>query len=344
MKLGIIGPANAGKTTVFEALTHDFAGMGAKNETRLGTIHVPDPRIDRLSDMYRPQKTIYAQVEYLLPGKKEGKKEAGADLGWVRVIRDVDALIVVIRNHAHMGFGTPDPQADFSGIDQELILTDLGTVEKRLERIAADAKRGKAADKEEHDLLVQCKAVLEEETPLRRYPELAAAKALKGYALLSAKAVLVLFNNADEDESLPALPDALDENACMVIRGKLEHELAQMSPEDAAELLEEFNIPALATDRVIRKSYETLGLNSFFTVGEDEVRAWTIEKGTSALDAAGKIHTDIQKGFIRAEVISYEDQVAAGSAAAAKKAGTFRLEGKTYTVQDGDIINFRFNV
>jgi len=130
----------------------------------------------------------------------------------------------------------------------------------------------------------------------------------------------------------------------MVIRGKLEHELAQMSEEEAAELLEEFNIAAPATDRVIRKSYETMGLISFFTVGEDEVRAWTIQKGTSALEAAGKIHTDIQKGFIRAETISYDDQVAAGSTAAAKKAGTFRLEGKTYTVRDGDIINFRFNI
>ncbi len=345
MKLGIIGPAGSGKTTVFEALTRDFAGMGAKNETRLGTIHVPDPRIDALSDMYRPRKTIYAQVEYLLPGKKEGKKEAGADLGWVQAIRDVDALCVVIRNHAHMGFGPPDPPADFSSIEQELILTDLAAVEKRMERLEADAKRGKAADREEQELLVQCRSALEQEAPIRRFPEIAGAKQLKGYALLSAKPVLILFNNADEDETPP--PDTagvFDDAFCMVIRGKLEHELAQMSPEDAAELLEEFNIPAPATDRIIRKSYETLGLISFFTVGDDEVRAWTIEKGTSALDAAGKVHTDIQKGFIRAEVISYDDQIAAGSAAAARKAGAFRLEGKTYTVKDGDIINFRFNV
>lgn len=352
MKLGIIGPAGAGKTTVFEALSRDFAGGGAKNENRVGTIHVPDHRIDVLSEMFHPRKTIYAQVEYLLPGKKEGKKETGGDLAWVQAIRDTDALIVVIRNHSNMGFDAPDPAGDFRGIDQELILTDLATVEKRLERLEADAKRGKAIDREEHDLLVQSKTTLDDEIPLRRVPELARSKQLKGYALLSAKPVLVLFNNADEDDSLPpdltepdmAETEALAGETAMIIRGKLEHELAQMPPEEAAELLAEFNIGAPATDRVIQKSYETMGLISFFTVGEDEVRAWTIEKGASALEAAGKIHTDIQKGFIRAEIIAYDDLIAAGSTAAARKAGTYRLEGKTYTVKDGDIINFRFNV
>lgn len=346
MKLGIIGGPGAGKTTVFEALTRDFTGPGKKNETRFGTIHVPDERIDVLSDMFRPEKTIYAQVEYLLPGKKDGKKEAGADLTWVTSIRDADALILVIRNHSNLGFDAPSPAAEFAAIQQELILTDLAAVEKRLERIEADAKRGKTIDREERELLVRCKEALDFEIPVRRYPELAESRILRGYALLSAKPVLVLFNNADEDESLPAeaRTEAFSGETCMVIRGKLEHELAQMSPEEAAELLKEFNIAAPATDRVIRRSYETMGLISFFTVGEDEVRAWTIQKGTSALEAAGKIHTDIRKGFIRAETISYEDQVAAGSTAAAKKAGTFRLEGKTYTVRDGDIINFRFNI
>ncbi len=344
MKLGIIGPAAAGKTTVFEALTHEFAGPGAKNETRLGTITVPDTRIDTLSEMFKPEKTIYAKVEYLLPGKKEGKKEAGADLNWIQVIRDVDALIVVIRNHAHLGYDKPEPAADFMAIQQELILTDLAAVEKRIERIHADAKRGKGTDKEELELVEKCREALEAERPIRRFPELVGSKLLKGYAMLSAKPVLVLFNNADEDETLPTESGIFSDETCMVIRGKLEHELAQMSREEAAELLEEFNIAASATDRVIRKSYEILGLISFFTVGEDEVRAWTIEKGESALEAAGQIHSDIQKGFIRAEIISYDDLIAAGSMAAAKKAGTFRLEGKTYTVKDGDIINFRFNV
>lgn len=344
MKLGIIGLANSGKSTVFEALTREFAGPAAKNETRLGTIAVPDARIDVLSDMFNPRKTIYAQVEYLLPGKAEQKREIGPDAALMRGARDVDALIQVIRNYSAFGFAAPDPSADFQALDQELILNDLAVVEKRHERMEIDAKKGRPVEKEELDLLTECRRILEAETPLRRFPKIAESRHLRGYGLLSGKPMLVLFNNADEDETLPEIPGPLENETCMIIRGKLEHELAQMSAEEAADLLEEFNIGAPATDRVIRKSYEILGLISFFTVGEDEVRAWTIRKETPALEAAGEIHSDIKKGFIRAEIISYEDLMAAGSMAAAKKLGTFRLEGKTYIVRDGDIINFRFNV
>ncbi len=344
MKLGIIGLPGSGKTTVFEALTHEFSGPAGKGDTRLGTIAVPDERIDLLSDMYKPKKTIYAQVEYLLPAKAEQKRESGSDATLLRSARDADALIHVVRNHNAFGFEPATPESDFLSLDQDLMLTDLGVVEKRLERMEVEAKKGKPVDKEEQDLLIECRAALEGETPLRRFPEIAGSRLLKGYGLLSAKPMLVLFNNTDEDESLPELSDAVSAEACMVIRGKLEHELAQMTREDAAELLEEFNIAASATDRVIRRSYEILGLISFFTVGEDEVRAWTIRKATAAVDAAGEIHSDIKKGFIRAEIISYADLITAGSTAAAKKQGTFRLEGKTYTVDDGDIINFRFNV
>ncbi len=179
---------------------------------------------------------------------------------------------------------------------------------------------------------------------MRRHPNLAFAHKLKGYAFYSAKPMLVLFNNEDEDDALPEPAPIFEQEDCMIIRGKLEHELAQMSQEEAAELLEEFEISASATDRVVKQSYKLLGLISFFTVGEDEVRAWTIKKGTAAVDAAEVIHSDIKKGFIRAEVISYDDFMDAGSMANAKKKGTLRLEGKTYEVQDGDIINFRFNV
>lgn len=345
MKLGITGLAGSGKTTVFEALTQEFADTGNKMENRLSTIKVPDIRIDRLSEIYKPQKTIYAQVEYFLPGRAGAKKESGREEAVWTPVRDVDALIHVIRNFPMFGLKEPTPAKDFTELDQELMLADLGIAEKRLERLEADAaKKAKKIDVEERELVAESYTRLEQEDPLRKHPHLAFAHKLKGYSFLSAKPMLVLFNNSDEDDSLPDADAFFANENAMVIRGKLEHELAQMTAEEAAELLEEFEISASATDRVVKQSYEILGLISFFTVGEDEVRAWTIKKGTAALDAAEAIHSDIKKGFIRAEVISYDNFMEAGSMVAAKKKGTLRLEGKTYEVKDGDIINFRFNV
>lgn len=344
MKLGITGLAGSGKTTVFEALTGEFADAGNKMENRLGTIRVPDVRIDTLSEIYHPKKTIYAQVEYFLPGKSARSKDSGKeDASWTP-LRDADALIHVVRNFKMFGLEEPDPVSDFSALDQELILMDLAQTEKRMERMDADAQKAKKPDPEERELLGECNQVLESETPLRHHPHLAFAHKLRGYAFFSGKPMLVLFNNADENNALPAADPVFEKEETMIIRGKLEHELAQMSPEEAAELLAEFEISASATDRVVNASYKLLGLVSFFTVGEDEVRAWTIKKGTVAVDAAEVIHSDIKKGFIRAEVISYDDFMDAGSMANAKKKGTLRLEGKTYEVADGDIINFRFNV
>ena len=242
------------------------------------------------------------------------------------------------------GLEEPDPASDFALLDQELIMMDLAQAEKRIERMDAEAQKNKKPDPEERELLGECNKVLEAETPLRRHSNLAAAHKLKGYAFYSGKPMLVLFNNEDDDDALPAPDPIFEPEDRMIIRGKLEHELAQMTEEEAAELLEEFEISASATDRVVKASYKLMGLISFFTVGEDEVRAWTIKKGTAAVDAAEVIHSDIKKGFIRAEVISYDDFMDAGSMANAKKKGTLRLEGKTYEVQDGDIINFRFNV
>ena len=338
MKLGIIGLSGSGKTTVFEALTGEFSETGGKTDNRLGTIRVPDPRIDQLSDIFKPRKTIYAQVEYFLPGK------SGKDDGAWTPVRDADALIHVVRNFSLFGLSEPNPQKDFTQLDQELILSDLTVAEKRLERMAAEANKVKKPDPEEQALVEECHRQLEGETPIRKRPDLAAAPKLRGYAFLSGKPMLVLFNNTDEDDSLPSSDAPYSGEDCMVIRGKLEHELARMTEDEAAELLAEFDISASATDRVVKQSYSLLGLISFFTVGEDEVRAWTIKRGTSALDAAEAIHSDIKKGFIRAEIISCDDFLAAGGMAAAKKNGKFRLEGKTYEVQDGDIINFRFNV
>jgi GTP-binding protein YchF len=343
MRLGIIGLPGSGKSTVFDALTQSVAEGVHRGEDRIGTIRVPDARVDVLSRIYQPRKTIFAQVEYFLPGKTGQEKKKDPNL-WTPV-RDCDALIHVVRNFRTYGMERPAPLADLAALEEEMVLADLVVVEKRLERLELDRKRGKPGDPEELSLLNRCRERLEAEMPLRGVPELAQAPQLRGFAFISAKPVLVLFNNGDDDDALPeGAGGAVGREDAAVIRGKLEQELAQMTAAEAREFLEEFEITAPATDRVITRSYALLGLISFFTVGEDEVRAWTIRRGTPAVDAAEAIHSDIQKGFIRAEVLAYEDLMAAGAYAEARKRGTVRLEGKTYPVQDGDIIHFRFNV
>ncbi len=340
MKLGIIGLLQSGKSTIFEALTKNILPEDYKGENRIATVQVPDKRVDALSNMFKPKKTFYAQVEYLLPARIGQKKEQQI---W-SYVRDCDALIHVVRNFGGYGFEDPAPYNDFQTLGQELIFADLVVVEKRLERIEFDKKRGKKILQDELSLLNQCLKSLENETPLRRYIELASARQLRGYSFLSAKPVLVLFNNEDDNEIIPELEGLTSIENCMVIRGKLEQELAQMSHEEAEEFLTEFNITASAMDRVIKRSYELLGLISFFTFVENEVKAWTVKKETNAIDAAEVIHTDMKRGFIRAEVVSYENLIKAGTYHEARKMGNVKLEGKIYKVQDGDIITFRFNV
>lgn len=342
MKIGIIGLPGSGKTTIFEALTHNITGH--KGETLISTIKVPDKRVDILSDMYKPKKTIYAQVVYFLPGFQEHSKETAKEYNIWNKVRDCDALIHVVRNFGGYGFEPPDLYNDFFNFEQEMILADLVVVEKRLERIELEKQRHGKIDQEEFALLIECRKNLENEIPLRKSPDFVSAPALKGFAFVSAKPMLVLFNNEDDDDSLPDLKDITSRESCMIIRGKLEQELAQMSDEEAEDFLSEFNITASAMDRVISQSYEVQSLISFFTVVKDEVKAWTIKKGAFALDAAGTIHTDMKKGFIRAEVVSFKDLIDAGTYHEARKKGAVRLEGKTYEVRDGDIINFRFNV
>jgi len=344
MKLGIIGLPGSGKSTVFEALTRNEVTTGRKDESRIGIVHVPDPRLEVLGRMYFPRKTIFAQVEYLHPGYTTGEQESLKDQQiWIQA-KTCDALIHVIRNFHRYGVDPPTPFDDFYQLEQELILVDHLIVEKRIERLQQDHLRHRSVDPNEMDLLHTCKSWLENETPLRRFPDIVSSPQLKGFAFLSAKPVLVLFNNNDESEDLPEGDEVCAKDMCMVIRGKIEHELSQMPQEEAIAFLKEFNIPASAMDRVIRQSYDLLNLISFFTVGEDEVRAWTIHKGTPAQDAAEVIHTDMKKGFIRAEVVSYKDLTESGSYAAARKKGMVRLEGKTYPMQDGDIVQFRFNI
>jgi GTP-binding protein YchF len=336
MKLGIIGLPLSGRSTTFEALTRQGTETVSRGEDRLAVVRVPDERMDCLGRMFAPRKAIHAQVDYFLAGQGSQRKEAGP---WLAV-KDCDALIHVVRNHG------PDrnPAADFRRLEQDLILSDLVQVEKRLERIAMDHQRGKKSNPEERHLLLESRTLLENETPLRHKPELADAKLLRGFALLTAKPMLVLFNNEDADAALPETGGIDDREKCIVLQGKLEQELSRMSEADASEFLKAYQIDASAMGRMIRLSYEVLGLISFFTVGSDEVRAWTIRRGTPAVEAAGSVHSDMQKGFIRAEVVAYDDLIAAGSTAEARRRGTLRLEGKTYEVRDGDIITFRFNV
>ena len=340
MKLGIVGLPASGKTTVFETLTQNTPTGASKVESRIGMVKVPDPRVDILSEMYKPRKTIYAQVEYFLPGRQGGAKEKAA---WTQV-RDCDALILVVRNFAGYGLEDPTPVSDVQYLNQEMVLTDLIVVEKRLEMLNQEKQRGKKFNHEEYALLETCQETLESEIPIREKPELVNAPLLKGFTFISAKPLLVLFNNGDEDMNPPDMSTSNRKEEIIILRGRLEHELAQMSVEEARDFLVEFEIEDPAMDRVIKKSYDLLGLVSFFTVGEDEVRAWTIRKDTLALDAADVIHSDIKKGFIRAEVLFYDDLLEAKTYQEARKKGTVRLEGKTYPVKNGDIINFRFNV
>ena len=340
MKLGIIGLPRSGKSTIFEALTQNVLPEDHKKEHRIGTIRVPDHRVDMLNEMFKPKKTVYAQVEYFLPARLGKINDPHM---WTQV-RDCDAFIHVVRNFGGYGFEDPTPYDDFHALDQELILADIAVAEKRIERLELDKNRGKPVDEKELALMAQCLNNLENETPLRKCPDLVSAHQLKGFAFLSAKSMLVLFNNEDEDDELPRVKNLTETENCMVIRGKLEQELAQMSDAEVEEFLDEFNITASAMNRVIKQSYELLGLISFFTFVENEVKAWTVKTDTSAVDAAGVIHSDMKKGFIRAEVVSCENLMSAGSYQEARQKGDVKLEGKTYAVQDGDVITFRFNV
>lgn len=334
---------------MFAALTGARGEKGGTDSfqkgARLATITVADDRIDFLADMYAPEKTTYAKIEYLLPSEVGRGASGSASEGefWGQV-RTCDALVQVVRNFEGPVGSPPTPDVDFSKLEQEMIFHDLMVVEKRMERIDLDQKRGKKPSPEEPPLLQSCRQLLEKGLPLRHSPELASDPLLKGFTFLSAKPRLVVVNNEDETEEMPAWAQRPEGMELIVVRGKLEMDIAEMSPEESEEFLEVYHITESALDRVISSSFRILDRICFFTVGSDEVKAWPIRSGTPALEAAGAVHSDIQQGFIRAEVVSFEDLKAQGSFKAAKKAGLVRLEGKEYPVEDGDIINFRFNV
>ncbi len=347
MKLGIVGPPRSGKTTIFNALTKragESVPPGGQAAPALGVVPVPDPRVDWLSELYSPKKTTFAQVTYMdlqgMPGMVESKQEYMSLL--LNHMRPMDAFLMVVRNFSDSALGPANAARDFRELEDEFIIADLATVEKRMEKLTMELKKGKKPIGAEKELLEACAELLNNETPLRTRPDVANAPELRGFTLLSAKPLLIVVNNSDDDDNLPE--GSFGSAEVMVVRGKLEMEMAQL-PEDEAEVFrEDFGIQESALDRVIQRSYDLLQLITFLTVGEDEVKAWTIPRNQPAVEAAGAVHTDIQRGFIRAEVVAYDDLRKSGDYAAARKQGLVRLEGKTYAVQDGDIIHFRFNV
>ena len=364
MKIAIIGFSNSGKTTIFNALT----GLGlptssyasTSGEARVGVVNVPDERIDNLSGIFKPAKTTYAAVDYVdYIGFTKGDIKQNAKVH--AHIKDADALLQVVRAFDDPSvphpLGGTDPMRDLRELEAELVLGDLMLVEKRLESIEESIKKGrkeKVSDAE-RAVLVKCREALEAEKPLREIEfSIEELKAVRHLEFLSIKPELVVFNVAEEILSDKKTGDALLQEARRLLKGnasalfmsgKIEMELAQLSSEEQKAFLSDLGIEEPALRRLIKVSYGLLRLISFFTAGEDEVKAWTIKEGTSASKAAGKIHSDIEKGFIRAEIVSYQDFMkCGGSTAEARKLGVFRLEGRDYPVKDGDIINFRFNV
>ena len=356
----LIGLPSTGKTTLFQLMTSakDAPRGHSKTETAVGISKVPDDRLDRLTAMYNPRKRVPATIEFtdiVTPGRT-----GAAALVDVAGYKNADALVHVVRafrdeSVAHPS-GSIDPRRDAQAMEDELILADLGVVERRIERLERDLKKNKSAELEkERDLLLRCKDALENGQPLRALG-LAGEdlRRLRGFQLLSAKPLLLVINLDEEDVSLAAnVQEAAAKaglttflagaaTAAVPVCAKIELEIAQLDAADAASFLADLGLAESGLDRVIRASYDLLGYISFFTVGEDECRAWSIPRHTPAQIAAGEIHSDISRGFIRAEVVGYEQLMSRGTMAACRDHGEVRLEGKDYIVADGDVINFRF--
>jgi len=356
MRLGIIGLPQSGKTTLFNALTRGTQPTGAASgrmEVHTAVVDVPDPRVDRLSAMFKPKKTIYAKVTYAdIAGLDGSASKAGISGTLLNQLTQMDGFIHVVRvfdseNVPHPS-GSIDPLRDLQAMDAEFVLNDLIAVERKLERLNEERRKGGGRDKTVIDreiaLFTRFHEALSAETPLRDI-EISAEedKALSGFGFLSRKPNLIVLN-LSEGQASPAVEASHKHTQVVALQGELEMEIAQLPPEEAAVFLQEYGIEEPSLNRMIRLSYDLLGLQSFFTVGPDEVRAWTVHRGATAPEAAGEIHTDLQKGFIRAEVVSYTDLVALGGLPEARGKGKLRLEGKEYIVQDGDVINIRFNI
>lgn len=363
LRTALIGYPSTGKTALFQLMTaaHDAPRAHGRLEATLGIARVPDPRLDVLTSMYNPRKRVPATVEFAdIPGRPSG---SGADaLLDVAAYRNADALVHVLRAFRDEAIphaaGSIDPKRDARAMEDELLLADLAVVEKRLERLEKDLKKARTPELEkEQAILVRCKAELDNGVPLRTLAlEGEDRRRLRGFQFLSAKPLLLVLNVDEQDlagggaaglERALSTSGILDvasgaNTRAVAVCAKIELEIAQLDPADAAAFLADLGLKESGLDRVIRASYDLLGYISFFTVGEDECRAWSIPRHTPAQLAAGEIHSDLQRGFIRAEVVAYDAHIARGTMAACREHGEVRLEGKEYIVQDGDIINVRF--
>jgi len=357
LRTALIGLPSAGKTTLFQLMTSvKDATPHGKTEVQVGIAKVPDARLDRLTALFKPKKHVPATVEFTDIVGATGGAQALVD---VTAYRNADALLHVVRAFRDPSVPAPhetiDPARDVRTMEDELILADLGIAERRLERLARDLKKGKSTELErERDVLALCRASLEQGKPLRALSlESDDLKRLRGFQFLSAKPLLVVINLDEADLAEPGgAAAAVDHSGLgdfgrsvntriVSVCAKIELEIAQLDAHDAVTFLADLGLTESGLDRVIRATYDLLGYISFFTVGDDENRAWSISRGTMAQVAAGEIHSDIQRGFIRAEVVRYDALLERGSLAACRDHGEIRLEGKEYVVQDGDVINFR---
>jgi len=346
MKIGLVGFAGSGKTTVFNTMTGLDVPVTFGGEIRLGIVKVPDERIDKLSALFSPKKTTFAEMSFCdIPGEHGAQKKGLSPKG-LQQIRDQEALCLVLRDFVNPAVeGAPDPMGDLEAFQAECLFADLEIVERRAER----AKKERA-DAGEIAAFEKMKETLEAERPLR---SLGADELnrdyLKGYGLLTDRPLLVALNR-DEARAAEPMPSDLEARlealgaAGLVLSAAVEADIANLEPADQAAFLSDLGLTESALARFIRTAYGLLDLISFFTVGTDEVRAWTIRRGTKARQAAGRIHSDLERGFIRAEVMPYEVFMAHGSEHAVKEAGLFQVEGKEYVVNDGDIMHVRFNV
>lgn len=337
MKTAIFGFSGSGKTDLFAAL----AGEKAVQAGNRAMVKVPEPRLEPLARLFNPKKVTQSEIEYLdIPGG--GGKGQGLGERVLNEIRPYDCLLGVLDAFS----GLSDPRQQWQAAEADLLVSDLAVVEKRQERLALDKKKNRdLVNPKEEEALERCRALLEGEKPLRADPELALDPVLRGYRFLSAKPVLYAWNCPESEFGTFQVPAEDTGQTHLAVSAKLERELAQISdPAEREMFFADLGISESALDRIIARTYRLLGLISFLTAGADECRAWALREGSKAPEAAGVIHSDIQKGFIRAEVLGWDDFVRAGDFKKAKELGLTRLEGKEYLVRDGDIIEFRFNV